>query len=326
MVIYAATTIAGALSFLPGGLGVTEGAMTILLGAERRAASTSATALDATLLTRLATLWFAVLLGLVLPRDRARTNRTPHCTSARGLSGYTAAHVGRRRFRLREVDRRTPRLDGAVGARGRGVCVHAASASSAATLAMARPVTMALEATTRLWRDVARTELLGTAVKVSDQQYPRVYEAAKAAGAALRVRVPVVFAAPTDAIKVKVLGTEDAPHLIVNLELAEKLDDTELVAAIGHELGARPERPHPVRDRAALPDELGRVLRALGRAARDHDAAGVVAPRRGHVRSRRAARGARPRQDARRDGQARARRSRRARAFNAEEYLKSCPT
>ncbi len=104
-------------------------------------------------------------------------------------------------------------------------------------LAMARPVTMALEATTRLWRDVARTELLGTAVKVSDQQYPRVFEAAKAAGAALHVRVPVVFAAPTDKIKVKVLGTEDAPHLIVNLELAEKLDETELIAAIGHELG-----------------------------------------------------------------------------------------
>ena len=105
------------------------------------------------------------------------------------------------------------------------------------TLGMARPVTMALEATTRLWRDVARTELLGTAVKVSDQQYPRVFEAAKAAGAALRVRVPVVFAAPTQSIKVKVLGTDDAPHLIVNLELAEKLDDTELVAAIAHELG-----------------------------------------------------------------------------------------
>ncbi|MGE5187317.1 MAG: M48 family metallopeptidase [Acidobacteriota bacterium] len=105
------------------------------------------------------------------------------------------------------------------------------------TLTLARPVTMALEATTRLWRDVARTELLGTAVKVSDQQYPRVFEAAKVAGAALRVRVPVVFAAPTHAIKVKVLGTEDAPHLIVNLELAEKLDDTELVAAIAHELG-----------------------------------------------------------------------------------------
>lgn len=104
-------------------------------------------------------------------------------------------------------------------------------------LMIARPVTMALEATTRLWRDVARSELLGTAVKVTDQQYPRVYEAAKVAGAALRVRVPSIFAAPASSIKVKVLGTEDAPHLIVNLDLAEKLDDTELVAAIGHELG-----------------------------------------------------------------------------------------
>jgi Zn-dependent protease with chaperone function len=104
------------------------------------------------------------------------------------------------------------------------------------TLAMARPVTMALEATTRLWRDVARTELLGTAVKVSDGQYPRVYEAAKQAGALLNVRVPAVFAAPSGSIKVKVLGTEDAPHLIVNLDLAEKLEDYELVAAIAHEL------------------------------------------------------------------------------------------
>jgi Zn-dependent protease with chaperone function len=105
------------------------------------------------------------------------------------------------------------------------------------TLAIARPVTMALEATTRLWRDVARSELLGTAVKVTDQQYPRVYNAAKAAGEALRVRVPVIFAAPSDSIKVKVLGTDDAPHLIVNLELAEKLGETDLIAAIGHELG-----------------------------------------------------------------------------------------
>jgi Zn-dependent protease with chaperone function len=106
------------------------------------------------------------------------------------------------------------------------------------TLAVARPVTIALEATTRLWRDVARTELLGTAVKVTDQQYPRVWRAAKSAGEALRVTVPPVFAAPASAgIRVKVLGTHDAPHLIVSLELAEQLDDFELLAAIAHELG-----------------------------------------------------------------------------------------
>ncbi|HEY4181059.1 MAG TPA: lysylphosphatidylglycerol synthase transmembrane domain-containing protein [Kofleriaceae bacterium] len=80
MMIYAATTIAGALSFLPGGLGVTEAGMTMLLvnSAEH---IDKATALDATLLTRLATLWFAVLLGLVLlaiARGRiARRSRAP---------------------------------------------------------------------------------------------------------------------------------------------------------------------------------------------------------------------------------------------------------
>jgi uncharacterized protein (TIRG00374 family) len=64
MVIYAGTTIAGALSFLPGGLGVTEGAMVVWLvrGATRLDHSA---AVDATLLTRLATLWFAVGLGLI---------------------------------------------------------------------------------------------------------------------------------------------------------------------------------------------------------------------------------------------------------------------
>jgi glycosyltransferase 2 family protein len=64
MAIYAASTIAGALSFLPGGLGVTEGGMTILL--VQSSQLDQATALDATLLTRLATLWFGVLLGIVL--------------------------------------------------------------------------------------------------------------------------------------------------------------------------------------------------------------------------------------------------------------------
>ena len=65
MVIYAGTTIAGALSFLPGGLGVTEGAMTIAL-VEGSAKLDPSTAVAATLLTRLATLWFAVVIGVVL--------------------------------------------------------------------------------------------------------------------------------------------------------------------------------------------------------------------------------------------------------------------
>ncbi|MCA9676238.1 MAG: flippase-like domain-containing protein, partial [Myxococcales bacterium] len=64
MLIYASTTIAGALSFLPGGLGVTEGAMTVLLVQGSHGVDT-ATAAAATILTRLATLWFAVGVGVI---------------------------------------------------------------------------------------------------------------------------------------------------------------------------------------------------------------------------------------------------------------------
>jgi uncharacterized protein (TIRG00374 family) len=59
--IYAAATLVGAVSALPGGLVSTEGSMVALLqqsGVSRGAASAG------TLLVRLATLWFAVAIGL----------------------------------------------------------------------------------------------------------------------------------------------------------------------------------------------------------------------------------------------------------------------
>ncbi len=64
ILIYAATTVAGALSFLPGGLLVTEGTMTLLL-VEASSGFDQSTAIAATMLIRLATLWFAVVLGVI---------------------------------------------------------------------------------------------------------------------------------------------------------------------------------------------------------------------------------------------------------------------
>ncbi|MCS6915794.1 MAG: lysylphosphatidylglycerol synthase transmembrane domain-containing protein [Myxococcales bacterium] len=62
--IYAMTTVAGALAFVPGGLGVTEGGMALLIVRLCPGADESV-AVAATLLVRLVTLWFAVGLGLV---------------------------------------------------------------------------------------------------------------------------------------------------------------------------------------------------------------------------------------------------------------------
>ncbi len=62
--IYATMTIAGALSFLPGGLGVQEIGMVKLLIAQAHGVS-EPTATAATFITRLCTLWFAVVIGVV---------------------------------------------------------------------------------------------------------------------------------------------------------------------------------------------------------------------------------------------------------------------
>ena len=62
---YSASTIVGALAMMPGGLGVTEAGMTGLIQALSHGAIDSASATAATMLTRLATLWWAVVVGAV---------------------------------------------------------------------------------------------------------------------------------------------------------------------------------------------------------------------------------------------------------------------
>jgi uncharacterized protein (TIRG00374 family) len=91
--IYATMTIAGALSFLPGGLGVQEIGMVQLLVAQAHGV-TAATAAAATFVTRLCTLWFAVLVGvaalmLVQRRKRVDLNalRKPPAESVAGGPG-----------------------------------------------------------------------------------------------------------------------------------------------------------------------------------------------------------------------------------------------
>ncbi len=60
--IYSFSTIAGAISMLPGGLGLTEGSMTGLLVLNKIPKDKSAAI---TIITRAVTLWFAVVLGLI---------------------------------------------------------------------------------------------------------------------------------------------------------------------------------------------------------------------------------------------------------------------
>ncbi len=76
VVVFSLGSLAGALSFLPGGLGVAEGSMTGLIRVLGDVSKAGAVA--ATVLIRLATLWFAVALGLAgLAVDEVLYRRQP---------------------------------------------------------------------------------------------------------------------------------------------------------------------------------------------------------------------------------------------------------
>lgn len=77
--IYALSMLAGAASFMPGGLGGAEAAMGVMLLATGFSA---ADAVSATLICRLATLWFAVAIGIVaLGAHSARVEPKPNTTN-----------------------------------------------------------------------------------------------------------------------------------------------------------------------------------------------------------------------------------------------------
>lgn len=61
--IYAFSTVVGAVSMLPGGLGTTEGSLT---GLAQLAGATPDIAVASTFIIRVATLWFAVILGIIV--------------------------------------------------------------------------------------------------------------------------------------------------------------------------------------------------------------------------------------------------------------------
>jgi glycosyltransferase 2 family protein len=82
--IYSATTLGGVVT--PGGIGVTDGGMTALLS--YAAAFTAATAGAATLIIRLCTLWFAVVVGVIALLIFARRV---------GLAGDVAAELSKAR-------------------------------------------------------------------------------------------------------------------------------------------------------------------------------------------------------------------------------------
>ncbi len=135
---------------------------------------------------------------------------------------YVAARKGEVAARSRE---------GTAYAYGGDVKVRAA-------LDRVRPVTLAVEATVRLWQSVEKSRMLGTAVKVTGKQFPRLLKLAETCADTLRIPVPTLYVSPNiGSLNAHTFGTADDPYVVINAALIDHLTEPELLDVIGHECG-----------------------------------------------------------------------------------------
>jgi Zn-dependent protease with chaperone function len=138
------------------------------------------------------------------------------------FSRYVAARKGEASARSRE---------GAAYAYGGDVKVRTA-------LDRVRPVTLAVEASVRLWQSVEKSRMLGTAVKVTPRQFPRLWKLAETCADTLRIAVPTIYVSPNiGSLNAHTFGTAEDPYIVVNAALIDHLTEPELLDVIGHECG-----------------------------------------------------------------------------------------
>ena len=102
-----------------------------------------------------------------------------------------------------------------------------------------------------------RLSFLAGSIRVDHRQYPRVYQRFTEAAATLDVaELPELYVSQAPMINGQAIGM-DKPFIVITTAAVEKLDDDELRALLGHEIGPRAQRPRRLQDDHDDPDPLG---------------------------------------------------------------------
>ncbi|MFO0575107.1 MAG: M48 family metalloprotease [Polyangia bacterium] len=104
------------------------------------------------------------------------------------------------------------------------------------TLDRLRPVQLALEEAVRLWKSVARAELLAPAIKAVPPRFETVAQAARRCAEILHIDVPQVYVVPHPS-GVLTLGTDEETYIVLAQGLLDALSGDELLDVIGRECG-----------------------------------------------------------------------------------------
>jgi Zn-dependent protease with chaperone function len=136
----------------------------------------------------------------------------------------------------RYVERRKGALEAQV--REGAAYAYGADLRVKKTLDSLRPVRLAIEASVRLWKTWARAELLGTAVKVSPQQFPKIDALVEQAAKGLHIPRPTVYiSSQIGELNAHTFGTDEDAYIVLHAALVDHLTESELLFVIGHECG-----------------------------------------------------------------------------------------
>lgn len=104
------------------------------------------------------------------------------------------------------------------------------------TLDKLHPVQLALDEAGRLWRQLARAELLGPTVRATAERYTEVANAVKKCAAILHIDPPAVYIAPQP-VGIYTLGTDEDAYIVLAQGMLDNLRDAALLDVLGRECG-----------------------------------------------------------------------------------------
>lgn len=100
-----------------------------------------------------------------------------------------------------------------------------------------KPVELAVTSTVRMFKQVWRSQLLGSAVKVSERQFPRIQGLVKECADTLHIAPPVVYIVNDPRLNAATYGTNEESFILVHSALIDHYSDEELLTVLGHECG-----------------------------------------------------------------------------------------
>jgi Zn-dependent protease with chaperone function len=100
-----------------------------------------------------------------------------------------------------------------------------------------KPVELAVAAALRTFGRVVKGQLLGSSVRVSERQFPRMHSLVASCANTLSIPIPAVYIVNQPTLNAATFGTDDEAFIMVHSALVDHFNDEELLTVIGHECG-----------------------------------------------------------------------------------------